>query len=87
MVGARYSHKNVDEVLDMAGLWSRHFRLVVTSCGGDYRAMLENKVAALGLKGRVEFDYLSRDSLIRLYQGCSALVYPERSGRALHSTT
>ena len=79
MVGARYSHKNVDEVLDMAEQWSRDFRLVVTSCGGDYRAMLEKKVAALGLKERVEFtDYLSRDALIRLYQGCSALVYPSK---------
>ncbi|MBT0962759.1 glycosyltransferase family 4 protein [Denitromonas iodatirespirans] len=79
MVGARYSHKNVDEVLDVANHWSKRFRLVVTSCGGEYRAALEKKVAALGLRGRVEFtDYLSRADLIRLYQGCSALVYPSK---------
>ena len=79
MVGARYSHKNVDEVLDVASLWSKQFRLVVTSCSGDYRAALAKKVAALGLGSRVEFtDYLSRADLLRLYQGCSALVYPSK---------
>jgi len=79
MVGARYSHKNVDEVLDQARLWSGRFRLVVTSCGGDYKARLLQKVADLGIGDRVGFcDYLSRDQLIKLYQGCSALVYPSK---------
>lgn len=79
MVGARYSHKNVDEVLDMAQLWAKDYRLVVTSCGGEYKAALLKKVAELGLTDRVEFkDYLSREALIRLYQGCSALVYPSK---------
>lgn len=79
MVGARYSHKNVDEVLDVARLWSKDYRLVVTSCSGEYKAALLKKVAEMGLGGRVEFkDYLSRAELIRLYQGCSALVYPSK---------
>lgn len=79
MVGARYPHKNVDEVLDRAHLWSNRFRLVVTSCGGDYKARLLQKVRDLGIGERVEFrDYLSREQLIRLYQGCSALVYPSK---------
>lgn len=79
MVGARYPHKNVDEVLEMAPCWQKDYRLVITSCGGDYRAHLEAKVQALGLAGRVEFkDYLSRDALLKLYQGARALVYPSR---------
>jgi glycosyltransferase involved in cell wall biosynthesis len=79
MVGARYSHKNVDEVLDHAHLWSDRFKLIVTSCGGDYKARLLQKVAELGIGDRVEFsDYLSRDQLIKLYQGCSALLYPSK---------
>lgn len=79
MVGARYSHKNVDEVLQMSDLWSAKYRLLVTSCAGSYRQQLEKQVASLGLQDRVQFlDYLSRDELIRLYQGCSALVYPSK---------
>ena len=79
MVGARYSHKNVDEVLDMARFWQKNYRLVVTSCDGKYRTALEEKVAASGLRDRVEFkDYLSREELLRLYQGADALLYPSR---------
>lgn len=79
MVGARYAHKNVDEVLDQSRLWSSRFKLVVTSCGGAYKQRLLQKVADLGLGGRVEFsEYLSREQLIKLYQGCSALVYPSK---------
>jgi glycosyltransferase involved in cell wall biosynthesis len=79
MVGARYPHKNVDEVLDQARLWSRRYKLLVTSCGGDYRVKLLGKVASLGIADRVEFcDYLTRERLIKLYQGCSALLYPSK---------
>jgi len=79
MVGARYSHKNVDEVLTMSDLWSAKYKLMVTSCDGGYREQLERQVAARGLQDRVRFlDYLSRDDLIRLYQGCSALLYPSK---------
>jgi len=77
MVGARYRHKNVDEVLNMAQFWRQDYRLVVTSCGGSYRRTLEQKVSGLGLTDRVEFkDYLSGNELLRLYQGASALLYP-----------
>lgn len=77
MVGARYRHKNVDEVLDMAQFWRQNYRLVVISCGGRYRKALEQKASTLGLTDRIEFkDYLSNDELLRLYQGASALLYP-----------
>jgi len=78
MVGARYAHKNVDEVLRHAHLWKR-YRLIVTSCGGKYRAALERLVDELDIRQRVEFrDYVSGDELLRLYQGCTALVYPSK---------
>jgi glycosyltransferase involved in cell wall biosynthesis len=77
MVGARYQHKNVDEVLDMAKFWKQDYRLVVTSCSGSYRKKMEQKAANHGLVGQIEFkDYLSSDELLRLYQGASALLYP-----------
>jgi glycosyltransferase involved in cell wall biosynthesis len=79
MVGARYSHKNVDAVLDVARLWAPTYRLVVTSCGGAYKQQLLQKVARLGLTERVEFkDYVTFEELINLYQSCSALVYPSK---------
>ena len=79
MVGARYSHKNVDEVLEMSDSWSKKYKLFVTSCTGAYREQLENLVASRGLQDRVKFlDYLSREELLRLYQGCSALLYPSK---------
>jgi len=79
MVGARYSHKNVDEVFAMSDFWSAKYKLMVTSCDGSYRERLEKLVASRGLQDRVKFlDYLSRDELIRLYQGCSALLYPSK---------
>lgn len=79
MVGARYSHKNVDEVLRTAHLWSDTYVLKVTSCSGEYRAALEREVRARGLSSKVEFlDYLSWAELKALYQNCAALVYPSK---------
>ncbi|MDR1228053.1 MAG: glycosyltransferase family 4 protein [Azoarcus sp.] len=77
MVGARYPHKNVHEVLDMAPCWQENYRLIITSCDGPYRKALAQKVRHLGLDDRVEFkDYVSREALLYLYQSASALVYP-----------
>ena len=79
MAGARYSHKNVDEVLERSHLWSSCFKLVVTSCGDNYKKQLLRKAADLGVADRVVFlDYVSRQELIKLYQGCSALLYPSK---------
>jgi glycosyltransferase involved in cell wall biosynthesis len=77
MVGARYPHKNVDEVLDMAPYWQKDYRLIIASCDGSYRRELEKKVRYLRLVDRVEFrDYVSRDCLLHLYRSASALIYP-----------
>jgi glycosyltransferase involved in cell wall biosynthesis len=77
IVGARYSHKNVHEVLDMARYWRKSWRLLITSCDGSYRKVLEKKVHDLGLENRVEFkEYVSRETLLQLYQNACALIYP-----------
>ena len=79
MVGARYAHKNVGEVLRQAHLWSGTYHLVVTSCSGKYRAKLERLIDKLEIRQYVDFrDYVSADELLRLYQGCTALVYPSK---------
>lgn len=77
MVGARYPHKNVHEVLAMAALWARDYRLVVTSCSPAYKQALQTLLQQHAIGDRVEFrDYVQRDELIALYQGAQALVYP-----------
>lgn len=79
MVGARYPHKNIDEVLDRHAHWADRYELRITSCVGAYRKSLERKVQELGLTGRVHFlDYVSREQLIDLYQGSAALLYPSK---------
>lgn len=79
MVGARYPHKNIDEVLEMCSFWQHDYRLVVTSCSGRYRAKLELLIKQKQLQGRVEFlDYVSYENLLALYSNASALIYPSK---------
>lgn len=77
MVGARYPHKNVQEVLSVGSLWSGKYKLVVASCGGEYRAQLEAQATSLGLLDRIEFlDYVDDARLRQLYREAAALLYP-----------
>lgn len=77
MVGARYSHKNVVEVLENSELWSSRYKLVVTSCSGRYREELDKLIAKLGIESAVQFhDYVDDEKLLGLYQNCAALIYP-----------
>lgn len=79
MVGARYPHKNIDEVLERRAHWADRYELRITSCTGEYRKSLERKVQSLGLAERVHFlDYVTREQLIGLYQRSAALLYPSK---------
>jgi glycosyltransferase involved in cell wall biosynthesis len=79
MVGASFSHKNVEELLDRGALWKSRYTLVIASCRGDYRRRLEAVVAERGLTERVRFlDYVTPTELVSLYQRCAAFVYPSR---------
>lgn len=79
MVGAKYPHKNVDEVISMSDYWSQKFTLKIASCTGEYRKHLENQAKKKRILHRIEFlDYIERDELIKLYQSCHALIYPSK---------
>jgi len=79
IVGARYSHKNVQEMIYAHKSWSARYRLVVTSCTGSYRKFLEGLVKEYGLNDLIHFtEYLDSEQLLELYQGCAALVYPSK---------
>jgi glycosyltransferase involved in cell wall biosynthesis len=81
VVGASFTHKNVTEILDNAALWRERYHLVIASCRGPYRRALQRAVdAAPGqLRERVRFaDYVAMPELVRLYQGCAALLSASR---------
>jgi glycosyltransferase involved in cell wall biosynthesis len=79
VVGATFSHKNIDELIRFSALWRRDYSLVIVSSRGAYRQVLERAVADAGLVGRVRFiDYASTEELVRLYQTCSAFVFPSK---------
>ena len=79
MVGASFSHKNVEELIDRGALWKSRYTLVIASCRGDYRHRLEQRVTERGLGQRVRFlDYVTQSELVSLYQRCAAFVYPSR---------
>ncbi len=79
MVGASYPHKNVEEVLDCHRLWADHYELFVVSCARHYKEKLKKKISRLGLSGKITFlDYVPLNSLRKLYQGATALIYPSK---------
>lgn len=79
VVGARYAHKNVEEIFHNHKLWSSRYKLIVTSAGKKYRSKLEAIAAELSIENRIEFhQYVSTEQLLKLYQGCTALVYPSK---------
>lgn len=76
VVGARYPHKNLIEVLEQSSLWKDKYKLLVTSCSGKYRKAINAKINHLGLADNVIFyDYVSNEQLVELYQNCKALIY------------
>lgn len=51
-------------------------RLVITG-KGEYRAVLEEKAANLGIENQIEFvGFVSRDELVSLYETSDAFVFP-----------
>lgn len=76
-VGASYRHKNIEEVLEQAEYWKERYQLIVVSCGGKQRKKIEKLVASFGLEGKVNImGYVTNSELLKLYQNCSALVFP-----------
>lgn len=79
VVGARFPHKNVEELLRMHAYWSAKFDVVVTSCEGAYRQTLETLIGQLGLSDRVKLNgYVDATYLDELYATCAAMVYPSQ---------
>ncbi len=77
VVGANRIYKNTLEVLKHHALWADRYRLVVVGTRSRYGGVVREAVRTLGLERVVDLrDSLSEHDLIRLYQDCTATVYP-----------
>ena len=77
VVGARYPHKNVEEVLNFYKVWADKYNLVICSCHGTYEKRLRQISRKLRISNKVSFKgHVTESELFAFYRKCSALVYP-----------
>jgi glycosyltransferase involved in cell wall biosynthesis len=77
VVSANRSYKNTVELLEHHRLWADRYRLVIVSTRGRYGGVVRDSIRTLGLEDVVDLrDDLTEPELIRLYQDCTAAVYP-----------
>jgi glycosyltransferase involved in cell wall biosynthesis len=77
VVSANRPYKNTVELLEHHQLWANRFRLVIVSTRGRYGGVVRDSIRRLRLEQVVDLrDDLTEHELIRLYQDCTATVYP-----------
>jgi glycosyltransferase involved in cell wall biosynthesis len=77
VVSANRPYKNTVELLEHHRLWADRYRLVIVSTRGRYGGVVRDSIRTLGLEQVVDIhDDLTERELIRLYQDCTATVYP-----------
>jgi glycosyltransferase involved in cell wall biosynthesis len=77
VVSANRPYKNTVELLEHHRLWADRYRLVIVSTRGRYGGVVRDSIRTLGLEQVVDLrDDLTEGELIRLYQDCTATVYP-----------
>jgi len=79
VVGATFSHKNIEELIRRSPLWRNDYSLVIVSSRGKYREFLGREVEEAGLTEKVKFiRYAETAELVRLYRTCAAFVFPSK---------
>lgn len=77
MVGANSRHKNLQEMLQFASVWSQRYRLKIVGEETRYLEMMKSSARRAGVDSEIDWlGEVSRADLIRLYQDCSAVVFP-----------
>jgi glycosyltransferase involved in cell wall biosynthesis len=78
VVGAQYSHKNV-EVVMKAIKYLEPLQLVITGTREPYESILLKTATELGLSDRVKIlKYVPQEDLVYLYAGAIALAFPSK---------
>lgn len=79
VIGAQFSHKNVEVVIQALKKMEHSYQLLITGVRNPYASSLRRLVRDLHLEDRVVFvPYVSREELPYLYAGAECLVYPSR---------
>jgi glycosyltransferase involved in cell wall biosynthesis len=77
VVSANRPYKNTIELLEQHDLWKETYRLIIVNSRARYGDAVRGAVNRLRLERVVDFrDDVSETDLIRLYQDCTATVYP-----------
>jgi glycosyltransferase involved in cell wall biosynthesis len=77
VVSANRPYKNTVELLEHHHLWAERYKVVIVNTRGRYGQVVRDSIRTLGLEPVVDLrDDLSEGELIRLYQDCTATVYP-----------
>lgn len=77
VVGCHLPHKNIEEILHVAPLWTPHHTLKIVGATGNYGHRIRALVGEMGLGAHVEFvPFVADTELDRLYRGATALLYP-----------
>jgi glycosyltransferase involved in cell wall biosynthesis len=77
VVTANRPYKNTVELLEHHRLWADRYRLVIVSTRGRYGGVVRDSIRTLGLEQVVDLrDDITERELVRLYQDCTAAVYP-----------
>lgn len=77
VVTANRPYKNTVELLEHHRLWADRYRLVIVSTRGRYGGVVRDSIRTLRLEQVVDLrDDLTERELVRLYQDCTAAVYP-----------
>jgi glycosyltransferase involved in cell wall biosynthesis len=77
VVSANRPYKNTVELLEHHSLWADRYRLVIVNTRSRYGGVVRDSIRTLGLERVVDLrDDVTEGELIRLYQDCTATVYP-----------
>lgn len=77
VVGCHLPHKNIEEVLRVAHLWSDRYILRIVGATGYYGTAIRTLAQKLGLNEHIEFlPFVEDAELDRLYRQAAAVLYP-----------
>lgn len=79
VVGARYMHKNIQEIIKFNYTWKEEYNLTICSYSEKTKKNLLREAKKHGITEKIFFlNNVSNDKLIELYRQSAALIYPSK---------